>query len=53
MKVSKSLVRKCLQCLKKLTNESNQNANGVFRTKSHCKEEVLDHMKQKSQWLYT
>ena len=53
MIVSKSLVGKCLQCLKKLTNESNKNANAVFRTNSHCKEEVLDHMQQKSQWLYT
>ena len=42
----------CFQCVKELTNEVGNNPIAEVCTNSHCKEGVVGHVKQKSQWLY-
>ena len=44
----KPLVGKCLQCVKKQTNEVDKNADAVVHSNSHCKEEMVGHLQQKS-----
>ena len=48
MIVWKPLICECLQCLKEPTNEVNKNAAVVVLTNSHCKEEVVGLVQQKS-----
>ena len=37
-----------MQCVKESINEVEKNAVAVVRTNSHCKEELVDHVQQKS-----
>ena len=48
MIIWKSLLSKCLQYVKNSTNEVYINAIAVVRTNSHCKKEVVGHVRQKS-----
>ena len=49
MIIWKPLVGECLQCEKELTNEVDKNAVAVVVcSSSHYKEEVVDHVQQKS-----
>ena len=52
MIIWKPVVGEHLQYMKEPTNEVNMNAVAVVRTNSHCKEEVVCHVKQKSPWLH-
>ena len=53
MIIWKPLVGKRLQCVKELTNEVNKNVVAVVLTNSHCKEEVVGLVQQKSALLYS
>ena len=44
----KPLVGKCWQCVKESSNEVGKNAVVVVCTNSHCKEEVVNHVQEKS-----
>ena len=48
MIIWKLLVGECLQCVKEPTNEVDKNAVAVICTNSHCKEEVVGYVQQKS-----
>ena len=38
--------------MKELTIEVEKNVVALFRTNSHCKEEMVGHVRQKYPWLY-
>ena len=48
MIIWKALIGECLQCVKEPNNEVDQNAAAVVGTNSHCREEVVGHVQQKS-----
>ena len=52
MIIWKPLIGERLQCVKEPTNEVNKNTVAVVHTNSHCKEEVVTLVQQKSPWLY-
>ena len=47
MIIWKPQVGEGLQCVKEPANEVENNAVAVVRTNSHCKEEVIVHVRQK------
>ena len=51
MIIWKALVGQCLQCVKEPTNQLNMNVPALVRTNSHCKEDVVRLVQQKSPWL--
>ena len=52
MIIWKPLVGECLQCVKEPINKMDKDVVAVVRTNSHCQEEVVSHVQQKSPWLY-